>query len=46
MQKIAVDSSYMKKNEMITFISKQNIEILKMIPKKLVLLEKIILKNI
>ena len=46
MQNIAVDLSYMKTDEMITFMSKQNIEILNMIPKKLVLLEKIILKNI
>ena len=46
MQNIAVDSSYMKKDEMIAFMSKQDIEILNMIPKKSVLLEKIIFKNI
>ena len=46
MQNITVDSSYMKKNEMIAFMSKHNNEILNMIPTKSVLLEKIILKNI
>ena len=46
MQNITVDSSYMKKDEMIAFMSKHNIEILNMIPTKSVLLEKIILKNI
>ena len=35
-----------KKDEMIAFMSKHNIEILNMIPTNSVLLEKIILKNI
>ena len=34
MQNITVDSSYMKKDEMIAFMSKHNIEILNMIPNK------------
>ena len=42
MQNIAVDSSNMKKDEMIAFMSKHNIEILNIIPTNLVLLEKII----
>ena len=46
MQNITVDSSYMKKDEMIAFMSKHNIEILNMIPTKPVFLVKIILKNI
>ena len=46
MQNITVDSSYMKKDEMIAFMSKHNIEILNIIPTKSVLLEKIIFKNI
>ena len=32
MQNITVDSSYMKKDEMIAFMSKHNIEIINMIP--------------
>ena len=44
MQNITVDSSYMKKDEMIAFMSKHNIEILNMIPTKSVLLEKIMYK--
>ena len=46
MQNITVDSSYMKKDEMIAFMSKHNIETLNMIPTKSVLLKKIIFKNI
>ena len=42
MQNITVDSSYMKKDEMIAFMLKHNIEILNIIPTKSVLLEKII----
>ena len=45
MQNITVDSSYMKKDEMIAFMSKHNIEIMNMIPTKSVLLEKTILKK-
>ena len=46
MQNITVDSLNMKKDEMIAFMSKRDIEILNIIPTKSVLLEKIILKNI
>ena len=42
MQNITVDSSYMKKDKMIAFMSKHDIEILHMVPTKSVLLEKII----
>ena len=42
MQNVTVDSSYMKKDEMIAFMPKNNIEILNMIPTKSVLLEKTI----
>ena len=45
MQNITVDTSYMKKDEMIAFMSKHNIEILNMIPTKSVLLEKIMYKQ-
>ena len=42
MQNITVDSLNMKKDEMIVFMSKRDIEILNIIPTKSVLLEKII----